>query len=559
MFSSKKNPTLEIKKGKTSGTSTFNMNPFVNVGLTKAAQVLSGNGSLQYSELIDSEIATQFAKTGEWKKARSYEDVSTDMSALWAEDPLNAVKFTIYLRMVTRDIQDDEGNSIGKHSGAELRNEGLMRMLWLHVNHKDVFWKNFKLYVLAGGWRDVFAMLCMDLEYHGWEGRVLDWKRFSTLIQSGLSNENQSELVKKWMPSINNKTNTNSSVAKNMVAKWLCSELFGKKEDGATPGSTYAQYRRLKSSGNAHSWQQKISRKEFANFDFDSVHGLALRNMYRSKFLDNQGLRSAYDAWATKPETQEKGMKYTGFVHELFQNFNMSNAPSINAQFKTLVDKVREENVDMKKLIVVRDTSGSMSAKAEGTDMSCGNVAKAIALFFSEFLKGDFKNTWVEFHSTAKMRQWKGSTPCEKWVNDNSNYVGSTNFQSVIDLFCDIKRRGVSEEDFPEGINCISDGNFNPSSLNRTNVEDARRKLLAAGFSKEYVRNFVIVLWDLRNGFYGKDKSRQFETAIAGQPNVFYFGGYSASVIKFLTGKIANQEELVNAALTQPLLERVKL
>lgn len=97
-----------------------------------------------------------------------------------------------------------------------------------------------------------------------------------------------------------------------------------------------------------------------------------------------------------------------------------------------------------------------MCSTAEGTKSTCFNLAKALALFFSYFQTGIFADHWIEFNSTAQMNAYKGKTPVERWRNDRSSYVGSTNFQGVIDLFCNLSKK-VPLEDFPNGIVCVSD------------------------------------------------------------------------------------------------------
>jgi len=205
-----------------------------------------------------------------------------------------------------------------------------------------------------------------------------------------------------------------------------------------------------------------------------------------------------------------------------------------------------------------------MSSTATGTKMRCYDIGKALALFFSYMLPdGFFANTWIEFNSNAKMHQWKGSTPYEKWHNDRSSVVGSTDFMSVIRLFCKLRLQGISESEFPTGIICISDSEFNPASLGKTNVESAR-ELLAKYFSPEYTKNFKIVLWNLQSSYYGKGTGEKFET-YGNVENVYYFSGYDASVMAFLTGtekqktEPKNAEELFNAAMDQELLRMVEL
>jgi hypothetical protein len=273
--------------------------------------------------------------------------------------------------------------------------------------------------------------------------------------------------------------------------------------------------------------------------------------------LKNQGLSEKYAAWITAPTTKE--VKYTGFVHELFEGSwinDKNKEETINKQFHTLVEKAR--NNEVTDLIVVRDTSGSMSSTCPGTKSTCLNVGKAIALYFSEFLQGTFAGHWIEFNSDAKLQKWVGQTPVDKWKNDRSSFYGSTDFQSVIKLFVKMKQQGTPEEDFPSGILCISDSEFNPASLNRTNVEAALATLRNAGFSKAYVDNFIIVLWNLQNSYYGRGSGEKFETGKDTQ-NVFYFGGYSASVVSFLSEKIKTTYDLMDAALNQEVLNMVEL
>ena len=36
----------------------------------------------------------------------------------------------------------------------------------------------------------------------------------------------------------------------------------------------------------------------------------------------------------------------------------------------------------------------------------------------------DFKNHWIEFNSDAKMKQWTGTTPTDKYINHYGGYNG---------------------------------------------------------------------------------------------------------------------------------------
>lgn len=334
---------------------------------------------------------------------------------------------------------------------------------------------------------------------------------------------------------------------------------------------SYKKYRQLKASGIAHQWQQLISKQLYKELDFGKIAGRALALLVGSKFLKNHNLVEKYSQWISEKPTA----KYTGFVFELFKPLNTYagwswSTPSvephvkatINAQFAHLVQTGKEGVNSNSGLLVVRDTSGSMGFKVPGCNMSAFAVAKAMALYFSEFLTGYFKGTFAEFNSNCKLHQWKGATPVDKWINDTCSCVGNTDFQSVIDLFIQLRRQGVPEKDFPTGILCVSDGDFNKCGTNTsTNFQTAIRKLRSAGFSKEYVDNFRIILWDIPNGYYGKPTTK-FED-FADAPNFFYMSGFDPSAIAFIMDGAEfkctprNATELFNVAMDQELLNRV--
>jgi hypothetical protein len=554
MFESKKKELFSAKKATTSGSGTESA--FVKSAMKETSVTSSGNGAKKYDTSGDS-FVDQFSNLSNYKKPRSFKEIEKDQELLWAENKVLTVAFSLYLRMVTRVTNVFGTKTKTVQKGGGMKHEGIMRMIWLHMKQPKTFWNNVTLMISIGSWKDIFTMLQYDLVYNGWEGRKLDWNKFGSLILAGLDDKDQNNLVKKYLPQIkaNSACKSVESQADNIIAKWICSLLYGSKENSYN----YKQYRKLKTSGTAHEWQKLISQGNHNLIDFKSIHGRALNLLVRSKYLQNQGLLEKYEAWITKGSTEAK---YTGFVNELFaklpaalSQLNTATRETINKQFDTLVKNSGPKNST--NLIVVRDTSGSMTSIANGTNMSSYDVAKAMALYFSEFLTGPFQNAWIEFNNKAKMHTWKGNTALEKWYNDNSSYVGSTNFQSVIDLFVSLKNE-IPESEFPTGILCISDGEFNPAQLGKTNVESALSKLRKAGFSKEYVDNFVICLWNIPNGYYSNSTKPKFET-FANVPNVFYMSGYDPSTISFLMNGVKNAKELFLEAMNQEVLGLVTL
>lgn len=545
-----------------------NANAFIKEGMKASHETTSGNGALKYST-SGNDFVDDFASITKYKEPRSYEEVAKTMQLLYSIDKIKAVKMAVFIRLITRksQVMKDKGVETLEEvqRGQGLKNEGIMRMLWLALNHSSVFKVNLPLFIAAGSWKDVITMMNLDLQFHGWKDRKLDWTFFGKVIKAGLLNPGTSQLVRKYLPTIRTdaKCRTLESQADTLIGRWLAKQFFPEDEKFVA----YKKYRQLKSKGTAHKWQQLISKQMYNELNFDSIAGRALALLVGSKFLQNHGLVDRYSEWIKARPVA----KFTGFVFELFKPLGNGYSlrhiedyreATINAQFAQLV-KTGKEGVNTNSgLLVVRDTSCSMTSQAVGCSMSSYDVAKSMALYFSEFLTGPFANSFAEFANTCTLQQWKGSTPVDKYLNDRCEAYGDTNFQSVIDLFIQLRGRGVPEKDFPTGILCVSDGEFNRCGTNTsTNFQTAIRKLRNAGFSKEYVDSFKIILWDIPNSYYGKSETK-FED-FADAPNFFYLSGYDPSSVAFIMeGKECkvtprNATELMETALDQELLNRV--
>lgn len=571
---------MEFSKKKTHLFGTPKVeNTFVREGLKISAETVSGNGAKKYSTSNDP-FVDNFAAIANFKAPRTYSEVSKDMYMLWGIDPKKCLQLAVYIRLITRETQvvlPDGTVTLEVQRGQGLKNEGIMRLLWVAIHQRATFVANIPYFIAAGSWKDVFEMMSLDLQYHGWEGRKLNWGLFSKVILAGLANGNTSELVKKYLPTIRSakECKTIESQARTIIGQYLASCIYGNKDtekqtkESSDSRSIQRKYRKLKQSGTAHVWQQIISQKKLLELDFNTIHGRALSLLVGSKFLKNQGLVGKYQEWISGRKTA----KYTGFVFELFQplgNAYRTNRladymeATINAQFNGLVE-TGEQNLNTNtKLLVVRDISSSMTSTAVGTTMSSYSVGKAMALYFSALLEGPFKDAYATFSNTCKLCKWQGKTPIEKWANDTDGNFGGTDLQSVAQMFVKLRSTmKISENEFPTGALLISDGEFNYCGKT-SNFEQFRVTLLRGGFSEEYVDNFKLILWDLPNGYYGGSTKPKFED-FADAPNNFYISGYDPSSIAFILGTKAykptprNATELFNAAMDQDLLKRLEV
>lgn len=579
MFTAKVESLFETKKkSPTSSASSDNKssNAFVNEMLKSSAETLSGNGSLKYST-SGNDFLDQFGFISNYRQIRSFDEISKDMSLLYSLDKKKAISMIMYIRMITRKVKFFDGSeTVDVQKGQGLRHESISRMLWLAINDEINFYNNIHLFISAGSWKDIITMMSYDIQYHGWNNRKLNWDYFALLIMAGIENESTSDLVKKYLPNIRTRSNckTLEAQADNIIAKFISSKIFGKRGEGSFAGTTYKEYRKLKTSGNAHEWQKLISKKLMDQINFGSIHGRALSLLVSGKFIKNNGLEEKYTKWIDKQPVA----KYTGYVYELLapvksgytnNNLPLYHSTTINKQFMGLIELAKKNSNTETKFICALDTSSSMTSNVRGLKYTSYDVAKSIALYFSYLLEGQFQNCFFEFNDSACLKQWKGKTPVERLQNDRSEAYGSTNFIGIGIEFAKMKKKGVSESEFPNGIIAISDGEFNRGGNNKTNVEQFKGILTDAGFSKDFVDNFTFVFFDIPNNFYGGSGSK-FET-YGEHSNIFYASGFDPAFMTFLFGGSVttenekknvipkNAEELMEVALSQEIMEKIKI
>ena len=537
-----------------------------NSPVKKVEYTTSGNGALKLTSTGDP-FVDQFGLISQYRQLRPYSSISKDMQELWDIDPMYTLKLLFYIRLITRKVKFSNGTETSKvQKGAGLRHEAFMRMLWLAVNHSDVFYKNLPLFITIGSWKDIIQLMSYDLQYHGWDNRVLDFNKISDFILAGLENPNTCNLVKKFLPTIKakSKCRTLESQADTIIGKFLTHKLFdGGEFSPKLHSKNYHLYRKLKSSGTAHEWQQMISRSQF-NIDFSKVHGRALALLVSGNYLKNHNLEKDYENWIKKQPVA----KFTGFVYELFKGLNL-NSPlykkyTIDKQFENLIQTAKEGSSTESSFIVARDVSGSMSSNVKGLTISSNDVAKSIALYFSYLLKGNFANSYIEFSHKPILKYWEGNSPTDKYLKNINYCFGDTNFLGIADLFIEIYKH-TSIEKFPKGLICISDGEFNDSGDNKTNFQSFKKRLLKAGFPKDYVDNFKIVLWDIPNAFYSFDEIRPKFESYADTPNFFYMGGLDPAGITFLLGGEVNKSipktprELFETAMNQEIMDYIQM
>jgi hypothetical protein len=250
---------------------------------------------------------------------------------------------------------------------------------------------------------------------------------------------------------------------------------------------------------------------------------------------------------------------------------------TLDAQFKGLVDKAREDGNITENVWCCLDTSGSMNQQVAGLKgVYCSDIATSLALFFADLNSGAFHNKLIMFDNVSTPYDMVGESFCDRVLNLPRVGCGGTNFQSAVDEIIKIRKQHpeIPLEQYPTTVLVVSDMEFNPSNYSwsggrthqtETNYEYSKNALKEV-FPSDFVDNMKFIWWDCvaRHGV------NHFEGDSI-TPGCTFLSGFDGSIISTLlgdtrvvderTGQVRQMtaEELVAKALNQEILTYVKL
>lgn len=528
-------------------------------------------------------------KTIKW--GRPMTEVFQHMRELWQIDPITAMKSVAYIRTITRETKFPNGANI-KAIGQGMKNEYICRMLWLAIFQPKSFGYNVDELISLGCWKDIFLMMERDLitdwnalltsigAYMPKRGQVrgqnviLDWKFLVAMICKKIkSNDNDKDLLLKYLPQIVMRGRDTNHVKAYYVIAWeIAKALFAdeistiRKEgkESKLPNNLVNRnvivkvsrlYRSIKTSGEAHTWQKQISQGEAKNINLDRVPGRALNLLNKSKFFENNGLQKKRKEFVKKSDT----IKYTGYIYELTNQLlhesDNDKIELIEKQVFELVKKFKANANIRTNYVIGVDESGSMEYETLGIKgMSSYQVALSMAMLCAYSDEGAFHNTYLGFSAEAIIHAMTGS-PRED-IRIRATHCG-TYFLSIANLFVQMRKEGIKEEDFPTGIICFSDGEFNGGKQQETTVQQFR-SILTGTFSQEFIKNFKFVFWDIPNTFDRRKDKTTFETTLC-EDGILYMSGFDPTALTFLfeNDTIKSPLDLMLEAYNQPAFQHI--
>jgi len=468
------------------------------------------NGAISNST-TGSPLLDYFSKSGTYRD-RDLTKVFADLSAMWVESPLDTLKIIFYNRMVTRKSKGFHlTNAIQKGQGN--RDEFRKAIIWLARYQPDSLYKNLWLIPLVGSWKDLWHQDLLE---------ELDRNEVYNLVLRGIYCDYNSDLIAKYLPRIRSKSNTyNKRHQKlNAFALDLCRYL----------NWTPVQYRKFKSSGSAHQFQQKISKRQFDQIDFKKVPGKALHLMVNvtnkegSTFMERHNLEAKYLKWIKSQPVA----KFTGYAYELMKTVSrtmtVAQKHTVDKQFAGLIRLAETEK--MENVWCALDTSGSMQSRVANT--TAFDICISLGVYFSTLIKGAFKDHVIMFDNVSKVKKLSGSFSDKVLQILSENIAwGSTNFQSVIDEIVRLRRAHpeITIEDYPTTLVVVSDMQFNPTGSMMTNYDDAMNKLREVGLPE------IRIVW-----WWVTGRGEDFPSTLDDEGTVL-IGGFDGAIISQLIGK----------------------
>lgn len=269
--------------------------------------------------------------------------------------------------------------------------------------------------------------------------------------------------------------------------------------------------------------EQKMCSHNWEAIDFSKLPSRAF-SIYKRAFTRRMPQR--FETFVKKVESGDPTVKINAgaiFPHDIVASLNgypndvADRAAS--AQWDSLPDYVpKGENV-----LVMADTSGSMTARIGSSQVTAMDVAVSLAMYMAERLTGPFKGTFLSFSTSPALQQLRGKTLRDRINNLRStSWAMSTNLEAAFNLVLNTAvKASISQEQMPSKILIVSDMEFNAcTNASQTALESIRRKYEAAGYKMP-----GIVFWNVM-GRVGNSP------ATIKDKNTALVSGFSPAVIK---------------------------
>lgn len=451
------------------------------------------NGMNTNSTSLDSNVDA-FFRLGAMR-GESYNNIESVFSKAYAENPETALRLAFWVR-------DIRGGSGERQIFKDI-------IKFLSISNKKQLTNIISLIPIYGRWDDILCLLDTDISK----------KYISSVIWSGLTNSETSQLVSKWMP------------RKGKYAEIL------RKEFNLTP----KEWRKRLVEGS-NTVEQLMCSKRWSEIEYNKLPSVASAR-YQKSFSKNDENR--YNKYRESLENGETTINAGAiYPYDVIKSLRHGDVSLANSQWKALPNYMSETT---ERILPVVDVSGSMSCSAGNSQtISCLDVAVSLGVYISERNVGMFKDYFMTFSESPNLQHLTGDLS-SRMSQIKRQVAYNTNIESTFDmlLFTAIRNR-LSGADMPTVLLFLSDMEFdsaqagwnNDSKWNPTVQELAIRKYEDAGYKLP-----KIVYWNINS--VHNNIPVQADTS-----NTALVSGFSPSILKsILSSKDFTPVSVMNETL----------
>jgi hypothetical protein len=382
------------------------------------------------------------------------QQIVSDFYAALAHDPVTAVKFLFFARDVRGGMGERRLFRVAFTAFARISEKAAIALI-PHIAEYGRWDDVVYLFGSVSGNLDkeIVRIICGQL-HRDWHEKAMG---------------RPCSLLAKWLPSEN---------ASSAATKAKATALIDAMQ------TSPAQYRHMLSSLRRHIdiVERKMSANQWPEISYNTVPSRA-NLIYKDAFLKHdKARREQYLAKVASGE--EKINAGTLFPHDVLHKYSghSRSDAAIEALWAALPDYVQGNT----STIVVADGSGSMDYNTVGdTNIKAIEVANALAIYFAERCKGQFKDTYITFSERPQLVRLVGDLFARNTIAEQHNEVANTDIAAVFRLILHTAiRSGMAQEDLPGNILIISDMEFDDCGENadQTLFAKIKSEFFSAGY-----------------------------------------------------------------------------
>lgn len=430
---------------------------------------------------------------------------------------------TFILSFQTRDPRGGKGE----------RTIGRQMFQWLFKNYPDKFQKVYQLIPEYGRWDDLITLF----EDKSNEKIQIDILKFFA-YQLRKDRENMLKgspisICAKWAPS-----EGDSDDKKYKIVDLLCTELnITKKEYRKQYLSPLRAYLKVV--------ETFMCSNRWDEIEYSKVPSCAMKKLKKAFEKHSPELFADWKNRLSKGEVKVNAKVL--HPHELVREIRTKGSADevAEAQWKVLEDEIENLGV-LEDAVVVVDTSGSM----ESPNYLPLDIAVAMGLIISKFVKGPFQHNVITFNTTPQFVKICNGTLYERFTQiRNIPWGGSTNLQSTFELILNrAKQYNLKDEDLPKRLFIISDMQFNSIDYGQlTNFQAIDKMYKDSGYTRPQ-----IVFWNV-NG-----QSTDFPVSADDNGTCLVSGASPVILDAIIRTKNFNSYDVLRTALDSERYKQIK-